>query len=124
MLACLAPLAADLVVTGADRAEIAVLVFPNMAALDAGGFDGATDGGALTDRRLLAEIRRRLAERDREQSGSSVRVARAVVLAEPPSMADSEMTAKGNLNNDRVLDRRRALLDRLYAPNDPAVVRL
>jgi feruloyl-CoA synthase len=122
MLACLAPLAADLVITGADRGEIGVMVFPNMAALEAGGFGTAESGGALCDRLLLGEIHRRLAERVREIQGSSVRVTRALVLAEPPSMADSEMTAKGNLNYARVLDRRRALLDRLYGPADPAVV--
>lgn len=124
MLSCLAPLAADLVVTGADRAEIGVMVFANMAALGAGGYGHGADGGALSDPRLLGEIRRRMAEHDRQQTGSSGRVTRAMVLAEPPSMADSEMTAKGNLNNDRVLERRRTLLDRLYAGADPAVVRL
>ncbi|MGX9350070.1 feruloyl-CoA synthase [Shimia sp. W99] len=124
MLTCLAPLAADLVITGADRDEIGVMIFPNLAELQAEGFGMAEADGALSDALLLGECRRRLAARDREVSGSSSRVTRAIVLAEPASMAESEMTAKGNLNYRRVLERRKALLDRLYAADDAAVVRL
>jgi len=124
MLACLAPLAADLVITGADRDEIGVMIFPNMGELEAEGYDLAARDGALGDPRLLSEIHRRLAERAREISGSSTRVARAIVLAEPPSMPEAEMTAKGNLNFRKVLTRRADLLERLYAESDPCVTRI
>ena len=121
MLACLSPLAADLVITGADRTEIGVMIFPNMGELRAEGFSNAEQGGALSDPMLLGEIHRRLAERAREVSGSSTRVARAIVLAEPPSMPEGEMTAKGNLNFRKVLTRRADLLARLYADSDACV---
>ena len=121
MLACLSPLAADLVITGADRTEIGVMIFPNMGELRAEGFSNAEQGGALSDPMLLGEIHRRLAERAREISGSSTRVARAIVLAEPPSMPEGEMTAKGNLNFRKVLTRRADLLARLYADSDACV---
>ena len=121
MLACLSPLAADLVITGADRTEIGVMIFPNMGELRAEGFSTAEQGGALSDPMLLGEIHRRLAERAREVSGSSTRVARAIVLAEPPSMPEGEMTAKGNLNFRKVLTRRADLLARLYADSDACV---
>ncbi|WP_284263924.1 feruloyl-CoA synthase [Roseicyclus amphidinii] len=124
MLACLSPLAGDLVVTGADRSEIGLLIFPDMAELKAGGFALDADRGALSDPRLLSEIHRRLAERARAISGSSSRVARALVLAEPASMPEGEMTAKGNLNSRRVLTRRAELLTRLYAQDDPCVTSL
>ena len=124
MLACLAPLASDLVITGADRNEIGVMIFPNMAELEAEGYGAGAEGGALSDPRLLSDIHRRLAERAREVSGSSTRVARAMVLAEPPSMGDAEMTAKGNLNFRKVLTRRADLLQRLYAEDDPCVTRV
>jgi feruloyl-CoA synthase len=121
MLACLSPLAHDLVITGADRTEIGVMIFPNMAELRAEGFSDASEAGALSDPLLLGEIHRRLAERAREISGSSSRVARAIVLAEPPSMPEGEMTAKGNLNFRKVLTRRADLLARLYADSDACV---
>jgi feruloyl-CoA synthase len=121
LLALLGPLAADLVITGADRHQIGVMIFPNMAELEKEGFGTEATDGALTNRLLLGEIHRRLAERAREVSGSSVHVGRAMVLAEPPNMGEGEMTAKGNLNYRRVLDRRKALLERLYSDGDPAV---
>ncbi|WP_137701732.1 feruloyl-CoA synthase [Marimonas lutisalis] len=121
LLAILAPIAADLVVTGADRHEIGLMIFPNMAELEKEGFGTGDEGGAMTDRLLLGEVHRRLAERAREVSGSSVHVGRAMVLAEPPNMGEGEMTAKGNLNYRKVLDRRKALLERLYSDGDPAV---
>lgn len=124
MLACLSPLASDLVITGADRDEIGVMIFPNKAELKAEGFATETTDGALSDPLLLGEIHRRLAGRAREISGSSTRVARAIVLADPPSMPDGEMTAKGNLNFRKVLTLRAGLLARLYADNDPCVTTL
>lgn len=124
LLSCLAPLAADLVVTGADRDEIGVMIFPNLAELEREGYALDEVDGALTDRLLLGDIHRRLAERDREFSGSSTRVSRAIVLSEPASMPEAEMTAKGNLNFRRVLQRRSALLERLYSDGDAAVTTL
>ena len=71
---------------------------------------------ALAQSRLLA-----LAE---HSTGSSTRVARALVLAAPPSMSDGELTAKGSINNRKVLVLRRHLVERLYDNSDEAVVRL
>ncbi|WP_417722129.1 feruloyl-CoA synthase [Salipiger sp.] len=124
MLACLAPLAADLVVTGADRDGIGVMIFPDRGALERAGYSAEEDGGALSCPRLAEEIRRRLAERARAASGSSTRVERAILCAAPPSMPDGEMTAKGNLNVRRVLDRRADLLARLHGEGDPCVIRV
>ena len=124
MLSALAPLASDLVITGADRNEIGVMIFPNREELKRLGFDLAEDDGAYRCTLLQGEIHRRLAERARAISGSSTRVSRAIVLIDPPSMPEGEMTAKGNLNVRKVLNRRAALLERLYAKADPAVTTL
>lgn len=123
MLACLGGLAADLVITGADKGEIGVMVFPNMSELARAGFSDTSTGGVLTDTGLLTEIRQRLAG-NAKGAGSSTRVARAIVLSEPASMAQGEMTAKGNLNFRKILMRRAALLTRLYDNADPAVAKL
>ena len=95
---------------------------PQLEELEAEGFGRDADDGALTDRLLKGEIARRLAERAREVQGSSTHVARAMVLAEPPDIGAGEITAKGNLNARKVLDRRKALLDRLYDDADPATI--
>ncbi|WP_209595750.1 feruloyl-CoA synthase [Ruegeria sp. HKCCSP351] len=124
LLTCLSPLASDLVITGADRIEIGVMVFPDVAELKREGFDLSDDSGAYRCKLLQGEIHRRLAERARELSGSSTRVGRAIVLSEPASMPEGEMTAKGNLNFRKILTRRQNLLERLYDDADPAIVKI
>ncbi|MBO9465453.1 feruloyl-CoA synthase [Tropicibacter sp. R15_0] len=124
MLALLSPLAADLVITGADKNEIGVMIFPNTSELEAEGFALQDDNGAILCPLLLGEIHRRLAAHAATGASSSTRVVRAIVLSEPASMPDGEMTAKGNLNFRKVLTRRADLLNRLYADADPAVTTL
>lgn len=119
----LAPLAADVVITGADRSQIGLMIFPNMAALAQQGFKPDVQQGALTDPQLLAEIKTRLMAHA-DNASSSTRVARAVVLNDPASMPDGEMTAKGNLNFRAILTRRADMLARLYTDTDPAVITL
>ncbi|MFK7894024.1 MAG: feruloyl-CoA synthase [Granulosicoccus sp.] len=117
VLQALGELAADIVITGADRQDIGVLVIPSAstrAAVDAQEIEGALIVPSLQEklRKALAPI---------GQSGST-RIVRAMILAEPPSMADGEMTAKGSMNFSRLLDRRKVLLERLYDDKDVATV--
>ncbi|WP_373236624.1 feruloyl-CoA synthase [Cohaesibacter celericrescens] len=121
MLACLAPLASDLVITGADREQIGVMIFANKAELEREGFSLEDDKGAYRCALLQGEIHRRLVERSREIAGSSSLISRAIVLSEPASLPEGEMTAKGNLNYRKVLTRRAELFQRLYDDADPAV---
>lgn len=124
MLSCLSPLASDLVVTGADLHEIGLFIFPNKAELERAGFDPTDSQGALIDERLMAELLQRLRMHAQTNSSSSTRVARAIVMSEPASIAKGEITAKGNLNFHQILNVRAELLTRLYNDSDPAVVSL
>lgn len=124
LLAVLAPLAADLVVTGQDRDEIGLMIFPDRDALTTAGFTLEENDGALTCPALLAEIHHRLNERAGRVSGSSTRVTRAIVLAEPASLTEGEVTAKGNLNFRKVLTGRAGLLARLYDDADSGIAKL
>ena len=124
VLAGLGTIAADVVITGADRDQIGIFVFPNIDVLRREGFKEDQDAGALSDPALLAEIRGKLAERADRVSGSSNLVSRAIIVSEPASLADGEITAKGNLNFRKVLSKRKLLLDRLYDDNDKTVAKL
>lgn len=108
ILAALEGLAADAVITGHDRDMLGVLIFP----------------AGRPEADLAARIAERLAPLARSATGSATRVCRAMVMHEPASLAEGEMTAKGNLNTRRVLTRRAALVERLYAPEDPQVIQL
>jgi feruloyl-CoA synthase len=111
LLQALEPYARDVVIAGADRNEIGALIFPNLDACRAlaGGADVASDA------RLCAELRARLAAFAGTSTGSSNRVCRAMLLAEPPSLDAGEMTDKGSINQRAVLDRRADLVAELYA---------
>jgi feruloyl-CoA synthase len=50
-----------------------------------------------------------------EGKGSSMRVRRVLLMTEPPSVDGNEMTDKGYINQRATLERRKALVDRLYA---------
>jgi feruloyl-CoA synthase len=58
----------------------------------------------------------------RESTGSSNRVVRALLLAEPPSIDSGEITDQGSINQRAVLQRRAALVDALYAEPPAAEV--
>ena len=50
------------------------------------------------------------------------RVARALVLAEPPSIDRGEITDKGSINQRAVLTHRAAAVESLYAGGDDVIV--
>jgi len=124
MLACLAPLAADVVITGQDRHEIGVMIFPDRDATKAAGFAEVEHQNLLICPLMLAEIQNRLRGRLVATGGASTRITRGLVLAEPPSLRDGEITAKGNLNFGEILRRRAGLLQRLYDDADPCIVNI
>lgn len=121
-LAHLAPLAADLVVTGHDRNEIGILVFPSEATRKGLAAHAEDRDGLLANPDLLQALRDLLAGLAKTATGSSNRILRAAILSERASLAEGEATDKGNLNQQKILRRRAALVDRLYAGADPAVV--
>ena len=117
MLASLGPLAQDVVVCGHGRDEVGILIVPGPAARD-----GTVDAGALCCA-ASDDIRKCMVLRAETATGSARVVARALVLADPPDMGKGEITAKGNINFAKLLDRRAALVERLYDDTDPASIR-
>ncbi|WP_234170618.1 feruloyl-CoA synthase [Ruegeria pomeroyi] len=115
VLAALAPLAADVVLTGEGEAEIGLLILPTPAL--ATGLEA--EGGLLRPGAMGDEIADRLSRLNADR-GSSARIVRAVILSDPPSMAEGEVTAKGNLNFRKVLERRAEIVSRLFGEDDDA----
>ncbi len=119
-LAELAGLAQDVVICGHDRGEVGLLVFPVPGIAEPGN----TTRGAVTDPHAMARIEAALRSMNAHVTGSAKRITRALILAEPPSVKDQEITDKGSLNIKKVLTRRAALLERLYDNEDPALIRV
>jgi feruloyl-CoA synthase len=119
-----APLVRDAVIAGADRDDVAVLVFPDIEACRklAGLPADAAASAVLGHQNVREEFRKRLGALARASTGGSTRVARIVLMEEPPSLDAGEATDKGSINQRAVLTRRAALVDELYAKPFPARV--
>ena len=108
-----APYVQDSVITGHDRDEVGALIFPNLQACK------ALDGRAL--RAFLEDLLGRLAA---QSTGSSTRIARALLLEIPPSIDSGEITDKGSINQRAVLRARADLVEMLYTePYAPQVLK-
>ena len=116
VLAALGADASDVIITGADRSDIGVMIIPTAALRQDAVLedDGALLAGPATSRIIDAL--------GAFGTGSSTRIARAMILSEPPQIAEGEITAKGNLNFRKLMQRRANLLDRLYHDADPATL--
>jgi feruloyl-CoA synthase len=120
------PLVRDVVLAGADRDEVTALIFPDLEACRKIVADLAADASVpqlLAERRVMAALAQRLDSFAAGSTGTSGRIARAVVLAEPPSLDIGEMTDKGSINQRAVLAHRAAAVEALYAePPPPHVI--
>ena len=113
LIAACDPLVQDAVITGHDREEMGALVFVNPAAAKALGLD--TDG-------VRARLQTALGKLAAESTGTSTAPVRLLVLDEPPSIDANEITDKGYINQRSVLERRAAVVERLYS-DAPEVIR-
>jgi len=103
VVSALAPHVQDVVITGHDRDEVGVLVFPTPQA------------AALPPGQLRAEVGAALKALKAEGGGSSQAPGRALLLSEPPSADAGEITDKGYINQRAVLTRRDGQVQALYA---------
>jgi feruloyl-CoA synthase len=92
-----APLVRDVVFAGEGRSDIGALIF-------------------LAGQASPEQLRDKLASFP--NSGSSNRIACAMVLEEPPSLDAGEMTDKGSINQRAVLARRQQLVEELFSDSE------
>ncbi len=110
----------DAVICGHDAEFVAALAWVNQA--EARRLTGAAEDVALDDPALREHLARALYALN-AHAGSASRIARLLLLAQPPSLDAGEITDKGYLNQRRTLECRSADVARLYAdPADPAVI--
>ncbi len=121
-VAAASPLVFDCVVCGQDKPFVALLAWPNMqTAIQFTGKNSIED--VLADPKLRDAIRDKFAAHNKSQTGTSSRVKRVLLMAEPPSVDGHEITDKGYVNQRATLERRKALVDRLYA-GGPEVIEI
>ncbi|WP_342709043.1 feruloyl-CoA synthase [Bradyrhizobium sp. B124] len=119
-----APLVRDVVIAGLNRDELAAIVIldldgcrlinPQLASGDI--------AAAANDPLVRAAFRERFARVLASATGSSNRIARAILLDTPLSIDRGEVTDKGSINQRAVLEHRTDIIEALYAPVPPASV--
>ena len=112
-----APYVRDVVFAGPDRDDIVALVFPDIEACrKLSGLAADASAVAVVDApQVRAKFAELLKTHAASSPGSSTRVMRAILMAEPPSMDKGEMTDKGSINQRAVLANRDVLVEELYA---------
>lgn len=111
------PLVQDVVLTGLNRDDIGALIFPRLddARRRFGMGADATPAQVLAHPEVRSFFQALVDRLWREGTGSANRVARAMVLEEPPHIDRGEVTDKGSINQRAVLSQRAAWVERLYA---------
>lgn len=115
-----APYVQDAVVTGINRDDIGLMIFPRVD--DCRRLSGLPKEAPLTDvlasppvREVFASL---LAKLNANASGSATSVARLLLLDTPPSLDRGEVTDKGSINQRAVQDHRAALVDMLHGASE------
>jgi len=122
-IAALAPVAQDVVLTGHDRDEVGLLIFPNLAGCRSLCGELLNDAPVLEQPAVRARVEAGLATLTRGRMGSSMCARRALLLVEPAAIDAGEVTDKGYINQRAVLTRRAELVERLYRePLDASVI--
>jgi feruloyl-CoA synthase len=125
-IAAATPVVQDALVTGQDRPFVGLLAWPNLHACRQ--ITGNPDAGyeeVVRHPEVLACLKRGLEAHNRSSEGaSSRRIARAMLMIEPASIDGNELTDKGYINQRAGLERRAALVQRLYAehPGEDVII--
>ena len=120
IVAACTPWLQDAVIAGQDKPFVGVLAWPSQAGMAAAAAEPG-EGTALEKLSRLVAVR--LAAFNQTSGGSSRRVGRFVIMAEPPSIDAGEITDKGYVNQRATLERRHAVVGSLYANPPGAGVR-
>ena len=123
-IAAASPAIQDALVAGQDRQYVGLLAWVNLEACRAlAGRPDATLAELVADPAVVECVRGGLARHNEANPGSSLRIERALLMTEPASIDGNELTDKGYINQRAALERRDALVRRLYAdPPAPDVI--
>jgi feruloyl-CoA synthase len=123
-IAATSPVVQDALVAGQDRPFVGLLVWPSLDACRLMiNEPKATMDEVVAHPQVRAKLRDGLNAHNASVRGvSSMRVARAIMMTEPPSIDGNELTDKGYINQRAGLDRRAGLVERLYADKPDADV--
>jgi feruloyl-CoA synthase len=116
IIAAGAPYVQDAVITGLNMHEVGAMIFPTAAVRVLSGLGAdASMAEVLASAPVVAHFQDVLNGLAKTATGSASRVARMVLLSEPPSIDKGEVTDKGSINQRAVLKHRDSLVQALHA---------
>ena len=122
IIAAGAPYVQDAVITGLNMHEVGAMIFPTTAVCGLSGLGAeATMAEVLASAPVVAHFQHVLNGLAQTATGSASRVARMVMLSEPPSIDKGEVTDKGSINQRAVLKHRDSLVQALHAGTAPNI---
>jgi feruloyl-CoA synthase len=125
-IAAASPVIQDALVAGQDREFVGLLAWPNLhACRQLIGKPDASFEDVVKHPAVIACVKRGLDAHNAAAEGASSRkICRALLMVEPPSIDGNELTDKGYINQRASLERRAALVQRLYAasPDEDVIV--
>ncbi len=111
IIAAGAPYVQDAVITGLNMKEVGAMLFTTPRVRDLAGLPAqASLNEVLAHPKVLAHFQQVLNHLAASATGSANRVARLLLLPEPPSIDKGEVTDKGSINQRAVLKHRDALV--------------
>lgn len=116
IIAAGAPFVQDAVITGLNEKEVGAMLFTTPAVRTLAGLAAdAPLAEVLAHPKVLAHFQQVLNDLAAQATGSANRVARLILLAEPPGIDKGEVTDKGSINQRAVLKHRADLVAALHA---------
>jgi feruloyl-CoA synthase len=125
IIAAAAPYVQDVVITGLNEKEVGALIIPALIPCKRvlGLPESTTYQEIALHPQLQAAMQSAVTQLAISATGSATRVARALILSEPPSIDKGEVTDKGSINQRAVLKERASLVQALYADTAPGLLK-
>ena len=125
IIAAGAPYLQDAVITGLNQRDVGAILIPALipARRALGLSDTATLADVATHPNMRAAMQDMLNKLAKDSTGSASRVARAVVLTDPPNIDKGEITDKGSINQRAVLKERSELVEALHADQASGILK-
>jgi feruloyl-CoA synthase len=120
-LAHFAPYAKEVVIAGPDRDFVGALVFPDIDACRELSPEPCSAAKLLARPQVRAKFRELLVSMAKTSTGSSNRIARAIILDVPPSIDAHELTDKGSISQRAVLENRAEVVEELYRGSERVI---
>ena len=124
VIAAGAPYVQDVVLTGLNLKEVGAMIFPTQHVRTLSGLPASAPmAEVLNHPDVVEHFQHVINELAKTATGSATRIARAILLSDPPSIDLGEITDKGSINQRMVLKHRDALVQALHADTAPNILK-